>query len=83
MRTGRGSAGLVRGRDERCRANETSRKGKGKGLGSQGAQQSAKMRRDEDEEDDRVQVAPNMVVGGSHPQATLDLEEEEEAEERQ
>ena len=29
--TGRGSAGLVRGRDERYWADETSRKGKGKG----------------------------------------------------
>ena len=32
-RTGRGSTGLVRGGDERCRADETSRKGKGKGNG--------------------------------------------------
>ena len=30
VRTGRGSSGLVRGGDERCRADET-RKGKGKG----------------------------------------------------
>ena len=36
LRTGRGSAGLVRGRDERCRADETSRKGKGKGNGGKG-----------------------------------------------
>ena len=34
-RTGRGSAGLVRGGDERCRADET-RKGKGKGNGGKG-----------------------------------------------
>ena len=31
VRTDRGSAGLVRGGDKRCRADETSRKGKGKG----------------------------------------------------
>ena len=36
VRTGRGSAGLVRGGDERCRADETSRKGKGKGNGGKG-----------------------------------------------
>ena len=36
VRTGRGNAGLVRGGDERCRADETSRKGKGKGNGSKG-----------------------------------------------
>ena len=34
--TGRGSAGLVRGGDERCRTDETSRKGKGKGNGRKG-----------------------------------------------
>ena len=33
VRTGPGSAGLVRGRDERCHTDETSRKGKGKGNG--------------------------------------------------
>ena len=36
VRTGRGSAGLVRGRDERCRTDETNRKGKGKGDGGKG-----------------------------------------------
>ena len=35
VRTGRGSTGLVRGGDERCRADETS-KGKGKGNGGKG-----------------------------------------------
>ena len=34
--TGRGSTGLVRGGDERCRTDETSRKGKGKGNGGKG-----------------------------------------------
>ena len=34
--TGRGSAGLVRGGDERCQTDETSRKGKGKGNGGKG-----------------------------------------------
>ena len=33
VRTGRGSAGIVRGRDERRRADETSKKGKGNGNG--------------------------------------------------
>ena len=41
VRTGRGSAGLVRGGDERCRADET-RKGKGKGHGGKGEHQGAK-----------------------------------------
>ena len=31
VRTDRGSAGLVRGRDERCRTDEISGKGRGKG----------------------------------------------------
>ena len=31
VRTGRGSAGLVKGRDKKCLTNETCRKGKGKG----------------------------------------------------
>ena len=35
-RTGRGSRPLVRGGDERCRADEISRKGKGKGNGGKG-----------------------------------------------
>ena len=35
VQTGRGSAGFVQGRDERCRADET-RKGKGKGNGGKG-----------------------------------------------
>ena len=41
-----------------------------------------KMPKVEDEEDDRVQVAPNMGAGGSHPQATS-VPEEEEAEEKE
>ena len=36
LRTGRGSTGFVRGGDERFRADETSRKGKGKGNGGKG-----------------------------------------------
>ena len=79
---GGGSTGLVRGGDERCRADETSRKGKGKGnggkgehegkgggFGSKGFQQSVK---EADEEDEQDRVAPNMEAGGSHPQATSD-----------
>ena len=33
------------------------------------------------EEDERVEVAPYMGAGGSHPQATFDREEAEEEEE--
>ena len=36
LRTGRGSRSLVRGGDEKCRVDETSRKGKGKGNGGKG-----------------------------------------------
>ena len=60
----------------------------GKGdKGGKGFQQSVKMLKGEeeqktDEEDERVQVAPNMGAGGSHPQAMLDPEEEAVEEER-
>ena len=72
---GRGSTGLVRGGDERCRADETSRKGKGKGnggkgehegkgrgFGSKGFQQNVR-----EKEGEWGRVAPNMGAGGSHP----------------
>ena len=36
VRTGRGSACLVQGRDEKCPTNETCRKGEGKGNGGKG-----------------------------------------------
>ena len=36
VRTGRGSAGFVRGGDEKCWADEASRKGKGEGNGGKG-----------------------------------------------
>ena len=65
--TGRGSAGLVRGGDERCRTDETSRKGKGKGnggkgehdgkaggTGSKGRQQVENLVMDEDQENMRA-----------------------------
>ena len=99
VRTGTSNAGLVRGEDERCRGNEASGKGKGKGRegkgehgkeggrGGKGARQ--KMPSEEDEEDERTVVAPNTWAGGSHPRATTDPEEEgkeeegEEAEEQQ
>ena len=93
VRTGRGSAGLVRGGDA-CRTDESSRKGKGKGnggkgehgskggVGSKGTQQVENLAMDEDEEADeeneRGRVAPNMGAGGSHPQATSDLGRKEE-----
>ena len=89
MRTGRGSAGLVRGGDERGQANETSRKGKGKGpggkgehedkgrgFGGKGMQQGTRTMKDgELEKQDRV--APNMGAGGSHNQAISDTAENE------
>ena len=97
VRTGRGNAGLVQGDDERCRGNEASGKGKGKGRegkgehgkeggqGGKGARQ--KMPSEEDEEDERTVVAPNTGAGGSHLRATTDQEgrkeEGEEAEEQQ
>ena len=72
------------------KGNETSRKGKGKGNGGKvehggkgedggkGVQQSVKMLKGEeeeaDEEDERVQVAPNMGAGSSYHQATTDPE---------
>ena len=75
---------LARG-GERRQTDETSGKGKGKGnggkgrhggkggVGSRGARQAAR----QTEEDERVQVAPNMEAGGSHPQAMMDPGEEE------
>ena len=73
VRTGRVSAGLVRGGDERHWADESSRKGKGKGnggkgehgskggAGSKGTQQVENLAMDEDqegdEEDERGRVA--------------------------
>ena len=90
VRTGRGSAGLVRGRDERCWADETREKGNGKGngrrgsmkakgFGSKGTQQGTRTMKDDDEEEEleeRGRVAPYMG-GGSHPQAISDLAETE------
>ena len=64
-------------------------KGEHGGIGEDGGkgiqQQSMKMMKGEeeqvtDEEDERVQVAPNMGAGGSHPQAMLDPEEEADEE---
>ena len=81
VRTGRGSAGLVRGRDERYWANETSKgehEGKGGGFGHNGKQEETRER-----EEERVRVAPNMGAGGSHPQATSDPGEGEMAEGKQ
>ena len=77
VRTGRGSTGLVRGGDERCRADETS-KGKGKGNGGKGEHEgkgggfghSGKQQEMREREEERVRMAPNMGSGGSHPQAT-------------
>ena len=93
VRTGRGSAqvsseggmkGVKRTRPA-GKAKEKVTEAKGEhgskgGLGSKGVQQPKKMPKEEDAEDDRVQVAPNMGAGGSHLQATLDPEEAEEEE---
>ena len=60
----------------------------GKGdKGGKGVEQSVKMLKGEeeqetDEEDERVQVAPDMGARGSHPQTMLDPEEEAVEEER-
>ena len=68
LRTGRGNAGLVQGEDERCRGNEASGKGKGKGRegkgehgkeGGQGGKGARQKMPSEDEEDERTAVAPN------------------------
>ena len=75
MRTGRGSAGLVRGGDEKRRADETSRKGKGKGKGGKGEHEGkgggfgrkGKQQETREEEEGTVRMAPNMGAGGSHP----------------
>ena len=76
--------------------DETRGKGKGKGnggkrehgskegFGGKGFQQSVEMMKGEEaqgaDEDERVELAPNMGAGGSHPQATFDPEEAEEEE---
>ena len=85
VQTGGGSAGLVRGGDERCRTDETSRKGKGKGNGGKGEHEgkgggfghSGKQQEMREREEERVRMAPNMGAGGSHPQAMADPKEEE------
>ena len=90
VRTGRGSTGLVRGGDERCQADETSRKGKGKGnggkgehegkgggFGRKGFQQSVR-----ENEEEWGRVAPNMGAGGSHPQAHVGSRKGRKGEER-
>ena len=77
VRTGRGSAGLARSGDERCWADESSRKGKnncnggkgehegkGGGFGRKGKHQGMR-----EEEEERDRMVPNMGAGDSHPQA--------------
>ena len=85
VRTGRGSTGLVRGGDERFRADETNRKGKGNGNGGKGEHEGkgggfghkGKHLETREREEERVRMAPNMGAGGSHPQATSDPGKEE------
>ena len=88
VRTGRGSAGLVRGGDERRWTDETSRRGKGKGNGGKREHESkgggfgkGKQQETKEREEERDRVAPNMGAGGSHLQATSDPGEREMAEE--
>ena len=86
VRTGRGSTGLVRGEDERCQADETSRKGKGKGNGGKGEHEGkgggfgykGKHPETREEEEEGVRMAPNMGAGGSHPQAMSDPRKKKE-----
>ena len=93
MQTGRGSSGLVRGRDERCQADEISRKGKGNGnggkgehegkggeFGRKGKQHETKTRKDENngEGHELDRMAPNMGAGGSYTQAISDPEYKKE-----
>ena len=79
VRTGRGNTGLVRGGGESRQTDETRVKGKGKGNGGKGEHGSkgGLGGKGEREEDERVQVAPNMGAGGSHPQAMTDPGEED------
>ena len=73
------------------KVKETCDKGKCKGNGGKGKHASkggefggkgaARMMKGDEEEDERVQVAPNMGAAGSYPQATSDPEEEEATEE--
>ena len=74
VRAGRGSAGLVRGRDERRLTDEASGKGKGKGNGgngehgcrgelrSKGGQQIMRMTTGEDEEKDEHEQDERVQV---------------------
>ena len=74
VRSGRGSAGLVRGGDERYWADETSRKGKGKGNGGKGEHEGkgggfgrkGKHQEMREEEKERVRMVPNMGAGVSY-----------------
>ena len=52
--TGRGSVGLVRGGDEGCRTDETSRKGKGKGVMEERVNMTAKQEELEVKEDENL-----------------------------
>ena len=71
----------------KARVKEIEEKGEhgGKGdAGGKGFQQSVKMMKGEveqetaEEDEGRVRMAPNMGAGGSHPQATTDLEEKQQ-----
>ena len=87
VRTGRGSAGIVRGGDERCRADETNRKGKGMGNGGEGEHEGkgggfghkGKQQETREREEEQVRMAPNMEAGSSHTQAMSDPGEGEMA----
>ena len=80
VRRGRESAGLVRVEDDRCQTDETSGKGNGKGNGRKGEHGEMVGIRSKGTQR-KGREAPNMGIGGSHPQATSDSGEEEKVEE--
>ena len=88
VRTGRGSAGLVREGDEWRRADETSRKGKGTGNGGKGEHEDkgggvghkGKQQETREKEEERVRMAPTMKDQWLTPQAMSDPREGEMAE---
>ena len=84
-RTGRGSAGLVRGGDEGCQADETNGKGKGKGSGGKASTEEkddldAKEHNRKRMRGSKWRLTWRQVV--PHSQAMTDLEEKEGEQER-
>ena len=67
-------------RERKGNGGKGEHEGKGEGFGHKGKQQETRTKKGEDngEEQDVGRTAPNMGAGGSHPQAILDPEKEEE-----